>query len=143
MEPLKEKTRKGSQVYSFLLIAFILVLIGGCLYFITGSGGGEKNYGLVSIATRSLDSFAKCLTEKGFIMYGLYSCSHCQEEKNLFGSSFQYITYIECTEDPQRCAADDINAVPTWRRASSSPLVGLQSLKELSAASGCPLPEGF
>ena len=42
------------------------------------------------------DKFAQCLAEKQVKMYGLYWCTHCAEQERMFGSSFNYVTYIEC-----------------------------------------------
>ena len=41
------------------------------------------------------DAFAKCLTEKQIKMYGLYWCTHCAEQKEMFCESFKHVTYIE------------------------------------------------
>ncbi|MCL4399984.1 hypothetical protein M1506_01775 [Patescibacteria group bacterium] len=87
----------------------------------------------------SLDYFARCLSEKGLVMYGLYSCPHCQAEKELFGSSFKYVNYVECSENPSKCTAEGINAVPTWIEPGGERLVGTQSLDNLSSVSGCKL----
>jgi len=65
-------------------------------------------------------NLAKYLTEKGVIFYGAYWCSHCKEQKELFGDeAMQYITYYEC--DPQgenskakECEAANIQGCPTW-----------------------------
>ena len=53
--------------------------------------------------TKNLDSFAQCLTKAGVTMYGLETCSHCQQQKAMFGTSFQYITYVDCAKEPTRC----------------------------------------
>ena len=31
-------------------------------------------------------------------MYGAYWCPHCQAQKKVFGESFQYVPYVECTQ---------------------------------------------
>lgn len=64
--------------------------------------------------TGDKDALAKCITEKGWAMYGTYSCSHCQAQKKIFGDSFQYIKYVECTKDVQLCIDKKINGFPTW-----------------------------
>ena len=52
----------------------------------------------------NLDTFAQCLTDKGVTMYGSVNCPHCLSQKAMFGESFQYVTYVECTEEYERCA---------------------------------------
>src|SRR5580698_8173932 len=46
--------------------------------------------------TSRLDAFAKCLTAKQAKMYGAFWCPHCEEQKEMFGSSFKYAPYTEC-----------------------------------------------
>jgi glutaredoxin len=64
------------------------------------------------------DSFAKCLAQKEIKMYGADWCSHCKNQKEMFGSSFQYVNYIECAEgqygQKQICKDNGIKSYPTW-----------------------------
>lgn len=87
----------------------------------------------------NLDNFAKCLTGKGIVMYGAYWCSHCQNEKNAFGDSFQFVNYVECTEKPSECSASGIESYPTWILPGGGKLVGEQGVSKLQEVSGCPL----
>lgn len=97
-----------------------------------------------SVQTLSgLDAFAACLSSKGFAMYGLYSCPHCQAEKALFGDSFRYVNYVECSTETDKCLAENVEAVPTWIGPNGARLVGTQSLAQLSQASGCALPANY
>ena len=87
---------------------------------------------------KNLDTFAQCLTSKGLKMYGAYWCPHCQAQKALFGDSFKYVNYTECTEKPDVCTAAGVQGYPTWEIASTT-LVGEQSLETLAAQTGCVL----
>ncbi len=87
--------------------------------------------------TQNLDNFAKCLTEKWAIMYGSATCPHCQKQKEMFGTSLQYINYVECTKEFARCA--NLKWVPTWEISSGNYLEGLQELATLAKATNCPL----
>ncbi len=87
-----------------------------------------------------LDSFAKCLTEKGLTMYGTEFCSWCQKEEANFKDAWQFISYVNCQKDPQRCLAVDIEQTPTWVFPDGKKLTGYQGLEKLSKESGCPLP---
>ena len=91
-------------------------------------------------ANGQLDEFAQCLAEKQITMYGAEWCPHCQNEKKAFGSSFKYIPYVECPDDPKKCIAAGINGYPTWIFPDSKKLEGEQGLNELSQESGCALP---
>jgi hypothetical protein len=95
-----------------------------------------------------LDDFAKCVYESGVRMYGQYTCSVCKRQRELFGSSFQYIQEIECHprgENPQTqlCLEMDIEKTPTWilekDGIESDRLAGFQTLELLSEFSGCSL----
>ncbi len=78
-------------------------------------------------------------------MYGTYNCPHCLNEKKAFGSSFQYVLYVECTQEPDKCVKAGVTEVPTWifpnglSAQAGKKLVGEQGLEKLSQESGCPL----
>ena len=89
------------------------------------------------------DAFAQCLTDKGAVMYGAAWCSHCQEQKKTFGSSFKFVKYVECPDNTQLCIDKGIQGYPTWlmnEKVISEGFAGERSMKELSDATGCPLP---
>lgn len=118
---------------SKLKILIILVLILSFTLLVLRFWPGNK------IQTR-LDVFSQCLRDKGITMYGAEWCSHCQAQKQLFGKSFRYISYVECPQDPQHCLAVGIEAYPTWITANGEKMVGEQKLEDLSRISGCSLP---
>jgi hypothetical protein len=83
--------------------------------------------------------FAKCLTDKGAVMYGTYWCSHCKAQKAEFGDAFQFVNYVECTVDTDKCTEDKINGFPTWI-INNTHYEGKQDLSELANLTGCVLP---
>ena len=98
---------------------FIFILISGC-----NSG--------------KFDAFAQCLTEKGAVMYGTEWCSHCQNQKALFGSSFKYITFIDCDQSDFTCNQAGVKGYPTWIIDGKS-YPGEQSFYKLASLTGCNL----
>jgi hypothetical protein len=91
---------------------------------------------------------AKCLTEKGVIMYGTFWCSHCENQKKMFGGDVQFITYQECDEkgvggDRQKCLAAGVSSYPTWTFPGQGNLVGEQDVFVLAKLANCQdtLPE--
>jgi hypothetical protein len=90
------------------------------------------------------DEFAKCLTEAGVKMYGAYWCSHCQNQKDMFGNSWNYINYIECSL-PNRggqtsfCTQAGIGGYPTWETQSGERFARELTFEQLSQLSGCAL----
>lgn len=103
--------------------------------------------GTISILTKSqkqdlsLDSFAQCLAKKGITMYGANWCPHCQNEKKAFGSSFRFISYVECPDNPQRCLSANISGYPTWLFPDGRKFTGQMGLENLAKESGCQLPK--
>lgn len=99
-----------------------------------------------SARTKSLDAFARCLAEKKATMYGAFWCTHCKEQKDLFGSSFQHVPYVECavTGAPRMqtpaCAMQGVRRYPTWIFADGERRDKVQPLADLSKKTGCRLP---
>ncbi|HXW93359.1 MAG TPA: hypothetical protein VEK33_22610 [Terriglobales bacterium] len=95
--------------------------------------------------TRRLNAFAQCLSAKGAKMYGAFWCPHCADQKEMFGSSFQYAPYVECgvkgSHAPaQVCTDANVKHYPTWVFADGSRVEGARSLEFLSQETGCVLP---
>ena len=92
----------------------------------------------------SLESLAKCLTEKGMKFYGASWCSWCQKEKELFAEAVQYLPYIECVVEGSdeltvECQEAGITGFPTWELPSGEMVSGFKTLEELSELSGCSI----
>jgi hypothetical protein len=95
--------------------------------------------------TSRLDAFAKCLTAKQAKMYGAYWCPHCEDQKEKFGSSFQYAPYVECGIKGEKgiaavCTDAGIKRFPTWIFADGTRVEGAHELEFLGEATGCSLP---
>lgn len=127
----------------FLVILLLLIIfVSSC-----AQGKAEK----VTKETANLDSFAKCLTEKGVKMYGSYICSGCLAQIKMFGGhngSFRYVDYIECHPrgpNPQTdlCLKRDIKKTPTWTLEKDGVEIKrideLQTFESLAEFSGCSL----
>ena len=79
------------------------------------------------------DDFAKCLTEKGAVMYGALDwCKYTQGQKGMFGKSFKFVNYHEFQDLP------GIKKTPTWV-INGAWLENVQSFDKLSAETGCKL----
>lgn len=96
--------------------------------------------------SENYDELAKCLTASGAKMYGAYWCSHCQNQKAMFGDSFQYISYVECDAkgengNPTACQAAGIEGYPTWVFGNGEKVPGEMSFEELAQKTGCTLPD--
>jgi len=96
-----------------------------------------------STSSTQWEGLAKALTEKGVKMYGAYWCSHCQDQKKMFGDASQYITYVECAPDKndpykqsQACIANKIESYPTWIFPDGSRVESEMSFDELAQKIG-------
>ncbi len=120
-----------------LVTALIIIVVALGIAMLVSYGAGDKG----KYSAEALDNFARCLAAKNVTMYGAYSCPHCQNQKAMFGSSFKFVPYVECSEEAEKCVVAKIEGVPTWTFSDGKKLVGEQPLEMLAAASGCPLPE--
>src|SRR3989344_7986467 len=133
----KPKAKKsGSAKYIIIVIVIIAVIIG--VIFLSKSGSKYPR--------ESIDAFAKCLTEKGTLMYGTFWCPKCAEQKKMLDSSFQFIDYIECdargeNEQSQLCIEKNVEKYPDWQFPDGTRLVGILPFEELGAKAGCTPPE--
>ena len=79
------------------------------------------------------DDFAKCLSEKGAVMYGAIEwCKYTQAQKGMFGNSFKYLNYQDFTK------LSGIKKTPTWV-INGKWYENVQSFDKLAALTGCKL----
>lgn len=83
---------------------------------------------------------AKHLGEIGAVMYGSFKCTHCTDQKNMFGEAFKYVKYVEChpqgpDANPSLCFARGIQNYPTWE-IKGAYYQGTLSLERLAQISG-------
>ncbi|MBS3072976.1 C2H2-type zinc finger protein [Candidatus Pacearchaeota archaeon] len=117
-----------------VFIVIILVIVG-VAYFLAFKPVTPGKY----------DDFAQCLTDNNVTMYGAWWCNHCQDQKDLFGDSWQYVNYIECsTPDGNAqlpvCTNAGIGGYPTWELSNGSRIDRVLTLKYLSQITNCTLP---
>lgn len=125
------KNNMSNKNIFILVISLLVVGIFATIIF--------RSKKLPTINTKNYDTFAQCLATKNMTMYGAVWCSHCKEQKALFGESFKFVPYVECSENPQGCMDKGVQAYPTWIDSSGVKYVGKQSLEKLSQITGCEL----
>ncbi len=119
LERSKRKKRWGIGITA----AVLLLLIGGLVY-------------ALKLRPGTWDDFAKCLTEKGAVMYGAIDwCQYTKQQVGMFGRSFKYVNYKDYPELP------GIKKTPTWV-FDGEWYDGVQSFERLAAVTGCPLSGG-
>jgi hypothetical protein len=117
----------------YVMIAVAIVLAAAAAYYFTH----RRN--------TKLDAFAKCLTDKQAKMYGAYWCPHCQDQKEKFGSAFEFAPYVECGIKgsqgiAQVCTEAGIKRFPTWVFSDGTRVEGSHELDFLGDKTGCSLP---
>lgn len=121
------------SVKLYFLLAIILII--AVIAVVVFSGTTEGNY----------DTFSQCLSNNGVKMYGAYWCGHCNNQKEMFGSSWKYVNYIECATpnngQTDKCLDAGIEAYPTWEFIDGSRIVSEMSFEELSEKTGCEIGE--
>ena len=82
-------------------------------------------------------ALAQCLTEKWAIFYGTERCSHCQDQKAMFGAAMSGVTFVDCDKNGEQCNQAGIDGYPTRVFADGSRGEGTQTFEELAAKAGC------
>ncbi len=94
------------------------------------------------------EELAKCLNEKGMVMYGSFRCGVCAKTRNMFGDSFRHITEIECHPQGENsqwelCQEKSIAGTPTWVLQPAGQEIrrqtGFMSAEELAEFAGCEI----
>jgi glutaredoxin len=104
-------------------------------------------FGMLSEMTKvsgQYDGFAKCLSENGITMYGASWCPHCNAQKQMFGNSWMYMNYVECSlpnkgGQAQECVKARITSYPTCEFQNGLRIEGDIPLEKISSLSGCKL----
>ncbi|MEK6949145.1 MAG: hypothetical protein AABX34_02915 [Nanoarchaeota archaeon] len=124
-EPSREKSinRKPNKKIIIISIVSVLLILAGI-----GIGVGFAN----SNKPGPVDDFAKCLTEKGAIMYGAPLCRYTAAQKAMFGNSMKLIDYRDFTEDP------NVEITPTWL-INGAYYQNVQDFDRLASLTGCKI----
>ena len=133
----------GQLIFTAIIVGMITMVGTLAVYAPINSAIASKpdTYGVTTTSTATKVALAEHLTKVGAKMYGAYWCSHCQDQKRLFGKeAVSKLNYIEC--DPKGknsqtnlCVAANIKAYPTWETNGKS-LEGVVSLENLAKLSG-------
>ena len=99
-----------------------------------------------NVVRTDLEPFASCIRDSGAKFYGAYWCTHCQDQKKMFGTAKNILPYVECSSSDgksqtQICKDNNIQGYPTWIFNDGSTLNGTISLDELASKTNCPLPK--
>ena len=143
----KETSNNSDKKILAAVILVPLLAIGIFAYFAISkkSAPAEQANSNQTTPSIGIDSFAQCIKDSGAKLYGASWCSHCKNQKKLFGNS-KNLPYVECaTPDGkgqvQICTDAKIEGYPTWVFADESSQSGELSFEILSQKTGCQLPQ--
>ena len=120
----KIEERKPVNIKKYLLLGIIVIILFAATFYVRGLRPGKY------------DDFAKCLTEKGAIMYGNDFCSYTIQQRNGFGKSQKYLNYVKCIDNEDLCNSKQVKITPTWE-INGQIYQGVQGFEKLSALTGC------
>lgn len=123
----------------------LLILGGIMIVLIVGVAFAYQSMRGPSASPGTYDALAQCITDSGAKFYGAFWCPHCQEQKRAFGSSANFLPYVECsTPDGQRqlevCTTAEVKSYPTWVFANGQRTTGNIKLESLANLTGCTMP---
>jgi transposase len=120
-----EKKKISFKPYFMFIVLIIAILIIAYAFYLRSQ---KEEY----------DEFAKCLTEKGVVVYGNDFCSYTAKQLNMFGKSERYLSYVKCINNKELCDNKGIDITPTWE-INGEKYSGVQSLEHLATLTGCEL----
>ncbi len=125
---IKMKKKDLTKIVMGIIVLLILAVV---VLFLSGKKEESND---------ELDQLAKCLTSNGAKMFGASWCGHCNNQKKMFGESWKYVNYVECSladgSQSKECEEAGIEAYPTWI-INGHHYLGEQSLEDLRQLSGC------
>jgi hypothetical protein len=136
---VKNKSKQRvAMTLKFVLIVILLAAIIKLFFFSSGRGYSDNETKHKEAAV-TIENFAKCLNEKGLVMYGIDTCEFCQAQKKMFGAAFEKINYVNCDFDKDKCAAEGVTGYPMWTLGERK-INGIQIFEKLSVLTGCTAP---
>lgn len=86
-------------------------------------------------APKTDEETAKCIGENSEL-YVRLGCTHCENQKKMFGEYVSYLHPVDCFFEREKCAEVGIEATPTWI-INGEKVVGTQEISKLKELTGC------
>ncbi len=140
----------GNLVFTAIVVGMVTLVGTLGIYGISTGNTGSSGPGIKITTNSSVAeiSLAQHLSQVGAKMYGAYWCSHCHDQKQLFGKqAVKQIPYVECDPKgtdakPEACKAAKVQSFPTWE-INGKLYQGTQPLPELAKISGYQGSQNF
>ena len=114
----------------------ILVLLAVGFYIVSYAITKYTGYSITGKAVYSKQErveIAKCLSEKGVVLYCSSLSLNCMRQKNEIEDIFEYIGYLDCGEKPEECI--DLS-LPAWK-INNRFFYGIRDLGKLAESTDC------
>ena len=126
------KNKTTAYIIGLIVIAIGLAVV--LSYFNRESDTGPGQY----------DQFASCIKDSGATFYGAFWCTHCRDQKKLFGNSAKLLPYQECSTPNasgqlQACIDKKIESYPTWIFKDGTRESKVFTLEELAVKTSCSI----
>lgn len=118
-------TKKVGIDSNVLVIGLIIIAV---LAYVILSGRGSN----ADIPDKSI---VQCIASKSTI-YISPGCHACASQKEMFGENFEYLNYVDCLVEGEKCSEENITRVPTWL-INGQRLEGVQPIEKLINLTGC------
>lgn len=123
---------------TFRITVFALLMLALAL--------GMKAFMNTQASSTKYQGLAQCLSDKGVKFYGAFWCSHCGEQKRLFGQAAKDLPYVECSNPDhsqnELCTQAGVqNKYPTWSFPDGTMHEGGLRPKALAEMTGCGIQE--
>ena len=119
-----------------LITAGILVLLIVGFYLVSFTITKTTGYSITGKVVYSKEEkvqLGNCLSEKEVALYCSDLAISCIRQRREIGGVFDYITYVDCTENAENC--QDLS-LPAWK-INNKFYYGIRDLERLSESSGC------
>lgn len=116
----------------------ILIIIGAGFYltsYLVTKYTGYTITGKVVYSQQEKIQIAKCLSNKGVVLYCSGLSFSCMRQKKNFGSAFEYLNYIDCGKNENFEQCEDLS-LPAWK-INNRFYFGIRDLEKLAESSGC------
>lgn len=133
----------------------LLIAVGAILFVMSSSKtpspsssatGDTPARDILSTSESSVVQLAQCIQNSGAVFYGAFWCSHCRQQKELFGEEgMAALAYVECStadgkNQTQVCIDKKIESYPTWEFQDGTRTTGVQTLAQLAEKTSCVIP---
>jgi len=119
---MKKNMKKSNLAIILILVVLIIAFI---IYETIKPETGTKE-----------EKLAKCLTDKGAVLYVKPGCPFCKAQKEDFGDAVEFLGIVDCSVQTEICDEKQILRIPAWE-INNKIYYGKRSLEQLAELSGC------